>query len=159
MLCFDLSQRPKNNASFRFFAVGKRQVSKSVPGREKTGIYLWKPRVRNRSCQMYFLRWEKGIYCSGTNLDSGLFRGVQFSSSMLAKDREKTGMTLLKVVYYEKKDTLIRVCFMCFFLTEILRFGCAKGAPSSGRSPGRSVVPYGKFSINKNKKFGMLFTL
>ena len=103
-----------------------------MPGREKTGIYLWKSRVRNSPCQMYFIRWEMGIHCSGTNLDSGLFRVVQYRSSMQAKDREKTGMTLLKVVYYEKKDTLIRVCFMCFFLTEILRFGCAEGAPSSG---------------------------
>ena len=108
---------------------------------------------------MYFYKMGNGIHCSGTNLDSGLFRVVQYRSSMQAKDREKTGMTLLKVVYYEKKDTLIRVCFMCFFLTEILRFGCAEGATSSGRSPGRSVVPYGKFFINKNKKFGMLFTL
>ena len=110
-----------------------------MPGREKTGIYLWKPHVRNSPCQMYFIRWEMGIYCSGTDLDSGLFRIVQYRSSMLAKDREKTGMTLLKVVYNETKDTLIRVCFMFFFLTEILRFGCAEGAPSSWRSPGRSV--------------------
>jgi len=88
---------------------------------------------------MYFLRWEMGIYCSGTDLDSGLFRVVQYRSSMRAKDREKTGMTLLKVVYNETKDTLIRAYFMCFFLTEILRFGCAEGAPSSWRSPGRSV--------------------
>ena len=93
-----------------------------------------------------------GIHCSGTNLDSGLFRVVQYRSSMLAKDREKTGMTLLKVVYYEKKDTLIRVCFMCFFLTEILRFGCAEGATSSRRSPGRSVGPYFRDTTIKNKK-------
>jgi hypothetical protein len=85
---------------------------------------------------MYFLRWEKGIYCSGTNLDSGLFRVVQYRSSMLAKDREKTGMTLLKVVHNETNNTLIRVCFRCFFLTGILRFGCAEGVTSSGRSPG-----------------------
>ena len=139
MSCFDMSQRPKNNASFRFFAVGKRHVSKNVPGREKTGIYLWKPHVRNIPCRMYFLRWEMDIHCSGTNLDSGLFRVVQYRSSMLAKDREKTGMTLLKVVYNETINTLIRVCFTCLFLTEMLRFGCAKGATSSGRSPGRSV--------------------
>jgi len=74
-----------------------------MPGREKTGIYLLKPRVRNSPCQMYFLRWEMGIHCSGTNLDSGLFRVVQYRSSMLAKGREKTGMTRLKVVYSETK--------------------------------------------------------
>ena len=139
MSCFDMSLRPQNNASFRFFAVQKGRVSKGVPSREKTGIYLWKPRVRNNPCQMYFLRREMSIHCSGMNLDSGLFRVVQCRSSMRAKGREKTGMTLLKVVYYEKKDTLIRAYFMCFFLTEILRFGCAEGATSSGRSPGRSV--------------------
>ena len=93
-----------------------------------------------------------GIHCSGTNLDSGLFRVVQYRSSMQAKDREKTGMTLLKVVYYEKKDTLIRVCFMCFFLTEILRFGCAEGAASSERIPVRSVVTYFRSAAIKNKK-------
>ena len=81
---------------------------------------------------MYFLRWEMDIHCSGTNLDSGLFRVVQYRSSMLAKDREKTGMTLLKVVYNETKNTLIQAYFMCFFLTEILHFDCAEGAPSSG---------------------------
>jgi len=65
----------------------------------------------------------------------------------------KTGMTVLTVVYNETRNTLIRAYFMCFFLTEILRFGCAEGATSSGRSPGRSVVPYRSFSIKNNKKF------
>jgi len=100
-----------------------------------------------------------GIHCSGTNLDSGLFRVVQYRFSMLAKNREKTGMTLLKVVYNETKNTSIRVCFMCFFLTKILRFGCVEGATSSGRSPGRSVVLYQKYSVIKNKKSRALFTL
>jgi len=53
-----------------------------------------------------------GIYCSGTNLDSGLFRVVQYRSSMLAKDREKTGMTVLGVVYNEKRSALMRAFFM-----------------------------------------------
>jgi hypothetical protein len=44
-----------------------------------------------------------GIHCSGTNLDSGLFRVVQYRSSMLAKDREKTGMTLLAVFIMKRK--------------------------------------------------------
>jgi len=52
---------------------------------------------------MYFLRWEMGVHCSGTNLDSGLFRVVQYRSSMLAKDREKTGMTLLAVFIMKRK--------------------------------------------------------
>jgi len=137
-----LSQRPKNNASLRFFAVGKRHVSKRVPSREKTGIYLWKPHVRNSPYQMYFLRWEMGIHCSETNLDSGLFRVVQYRSSLQVRDCEKTGMTVLTVVYNETRNTLIRACFMCFFLAEILRFGCAEGVPSSGRSPGRRVASF-----------------
>ena len=83
-----------------------------------------------------------GVHCSRLNLDSGLFRLVQCHSSMQVNGREKTGMTVLKVVYNETKNTLIRVYFMCFFLTEILRFGCAEGAPSPGRSPGRSVDIY-----------------
>ena len=103
MPCFDLSQRPKNNASFRFFAVGKRHVSKRVPGREKTGIYLWKPRVRNSPCQMYFSRREMGIHHSRMNLDSGIFRVIQYHSSTKAGDREKTGMTVLGVVRIKKR--------------------------------------------------------
>jgi hypothetical protein len=55
-----------------------------------------------------------GIHCSGTNLDSGLFRVVQYRSSMLAKGREKTGMTLLKVVNNEMNNTLIRALFHVF---------------------------------------------
>jgi len=39
---------------------------------------------------------------------------------------------VLKVVYNETKNTLIRAYFMCFFLTEILHFGCTEGASSSG---------------------------
>jgi hypothetical protein len=38
-------------------------------------------------------------------------------------------------------------------------FCCAEGAPSPGRSPGRSVVPYQPIRSIKNKKFGVLFTL
>ena len=149
---FDLAKKPGNNGSFRFFAVQKGRVSKGVPGREKTGIYLRKPRVRNILRYLYYSKRGMGIHCSRLNLDSGLFRVVQERSSMQAKDREKTGMTLLKVIYYEKKDTLIRVCFMCFFLTEILRFGCAEGATSSRRSPGRSVGSYRPVRPVKNRK-------
>ena len=68
-----------------------------------------------------------GILYSDLNLDSGLFRVVQYRSSIRAREREKTGMTVLKVVYNETRNTLIRVCFKCFFLTELLRFGCAEG--------------------------------
>ncbi len=146
---------PETTCHSGFSRWKKRNVSKSLPSREKTGIYLWKPRVRNSPCQMYFLRWEMGIHCSGTNLDSGLFRVVQYRSSMQANDREKTGMTLLKVVFNEMKNTLIRVYFTCFFLTEILRFGCADGATFPGRSPGRSVVPCRPIRPIKNMKMNV----
>ena len=86
-----------------------------------------------------FLRREMSIHCSGMNLDSGLFRVVQCRSSMRAKGREKTGMTLLKIVYNEMQNALLWAFIMCFFLTEMLYIGCAEGATSSGRSPGRSV--------------------
>jgi len=83
-----------------------------------------------------------GVHCSRLNLDSGLFRLVQCHSSMQVNGREKTGMTVLKVVYNETRNTLLRAYFMCFFLTEILHFGCTEGVPSSRRSPGRSVAAY-----------------
>ena len=156
-----------------FWFVSKTQKQRVIPvfrGGKKTCIEeCARPRKdRNlssgavwegQSALTLFLRREMSIHYSGTNLDSGLFRVVEYRSSMLAKDCEKTGMTLLKVVYNETRNTLIRVYFMCFFLTEILRFGCAEGAPSSGRSPGRSVVPYQPIRSIKNKKFGVLFTL
>jgi hypothetical protein len=51
---------------------------------------------------MYFLRREMGIPYSGSHLDSGLFRVVQFRSSTKAVDREKTGMTVRGVVCIPK---------------------------------------------------------
>ena len=89
MSCFDLSQRPKNNASFRFFAVGKGHVSKRVPGREKTGIYLLKPLRRNSPFPLHFCKGEMGIHYSDLNLDSGLFRVTQYCSPPQAMSREK----------------------------------------------------------------------
>jgi hypothetical protein len=61
---------------------------------------------------------------------------------MQVNGREKTGMTVLKVVYNETRNTLLRAYFMCFFLTEILHSGCTEGVPSSKRSSGRGVAAY-----------------
>jgi hypothetical protein len=105
-----------------------------------------------QSALTLFLRREMSIHCSGMNLDSGLFRVVQCRSSMRAKGREKTGMTLLKVVYNEMQNALLWAFIMCFFLTEMLYIGCAEGAPSSRQGSGRSVVTYQPIRFIKNKK-------
>jgi hypothetical protein len=42
-----------------------------------------------------------GIHRSKLNLDSGLFRVVQCRSSMWAKGREKTGMTVLGLFVFQ----------------------------------------------------------
>jgi len=52
------------------------------------------------------------IHRSRLNLDSGLFRVVQYRSSLQARDREKTGITVLGVVYNEKRSALMRAFFM-----------------------------------------------
>jgi len=70
------------------------------------------------------------------NLDSGLFRVVHSRSSMRAKGREKTGMTLLKVVYNEMQNALLWAFFMCFFLTEC----CILVVPKAPLFPGKVPV-------------------
>ena len=76
-----------------------------------------------------------GTHCSGLNLDSGLFRLVQYRSSMQVNGREKTGMTVLKVVYKETRNTLIQAYFMCFFLTETLHLVAPKAPLLPGEVP------------------------
>jgi hypothetical protein len=44
-----------------------------------------------------------GIHHSRMNLDSGIFRVIQYHSSTKAGDREKTGMTVLGVVRIKKR--------------------------------------------------------
>ncbi len=39
-------QKSKNNASFRFFAVEKGRVAEWVPGREKTGMTVFRLFIR-----------------------------------------------------------------------------------------------------------------
>ncbi len=92
-----LSSKSKNNASFRFFAVEKGRISKRVPGREKTGIQFRNLWGRNSPRLLYFLRRDFGIHYSGQNLDSGLFRVVQYRASNQVDLREKTGMTVVRV--------------------------------------------------------------
>jgi len=91
-----------------------------------------------------FSRRELGIHCSGPNLDSGICRVVQYRPSTRAGDREKTGMTVFTAVYKGRRNALIQVYFVCFFLITTRHFGCAAGASSSGRSPGRSADLYFK---------------
>ncbi len=113
-LCVGVVQESTNNASFRFFAVQKGCVSKRVPGRKKTGIYFRKPQVRNSPRYLYYSKRGMGIHCSRLNLDSGLFRVVLYRSSIQARDREKTGMTVLEVVFDERRCALMRVLFKRF---------------------------------------------
>ena len=50
-----------------------------------------------------FSRRELGIYCSGPNLDSGIFRVVQYRASAQVDHREKNGMTVVSVVGNERR--------------------------------------------------------
>ena len=53
-----------------------------------------------------------GIHRRKINLDSGLFRVVQYRSSIQTRGREKTGMTVLGVVYNEKRIALMRAFYL-----------------------------------------------
>ena len=74
-----------------------------MPGREKTGIQFRKPWGRNSPRSFYLSRRELGIHYSGPNLDSGLFRVVQYRASTQVDLREKTGMTVVRVVCNERR--------------------------------------------------------
>ncbi len=50
-----------------------------------------------------FFKMGHGIHCSGLNLDSGIFRVVQYRASTQADLREKTGMTVVSVVCNERR--------------------------------------------------------
>ena len=74
-----------------------------MPGREKTGIQFRNLWGRNSPRLFYFLRRDFGIHYSGPNLDSGLFRVVQYRASTQVDLREKTGMTVVRVVCNERR--------------------------------------------------------
>ena len=74
-MCIEGYARPRKDRNLSSEAVGEEQSTRSL-----------------------LLRREMGIHCSGPNLDSGLFRVIQFRSSTQAGDREKNGMTGLGVV-------------------------------------------------------------
>jgi hypothetical protein len=107
--------------------VEKGRVAERVPGREKTGIQFRKPWGRNSPRSLCFSRRVLGIHCSGPNLDSGIFRVVQYRSSTRAGDREKTGMTVFKAVYKERRNPLIQaffyspLIFLCLWRCNLLR--------------------------------------
>ncbi len=86
----------------------KGRVAERVPGREKTGIQFLRPWMRDWPHSLCFSRREPGIHCSGPNLDSGIFRVVQYGSSTRVGDREKTGMTVFTAVYKERRNRLIQ---------------------------------------------------
>jgi len=75
-----------------------------------------------------FFEKETDIHYSGPNLDSGLFRVIQYRSSIQADLREKTGMTVFGVLCNERRNTLIRALFMppLFALFVVLLLCCAE---------------------------------
>jgi len=88
---------------------------------------------------------ELGIHCSRPNLDSGIFRVVQYRSSTRVGDREKAGMTVFTAVYKGRRNRLIQAFFtlpLFFFVYSVVTC-CAAGDTSSGRSPGRSIEAFG----------------
>jgi len=121
--------------------VEKGRVAERVPGREKTGIQFLRPWLRDWTHSLCSSRRELGIHCSWPNLDSGIFRVVQYRSSTRASDREKARMTVFTAVYKERRNRLIQAFFTLplFFFVYSAATCCAAGATSSGRSPGRSV--------------------
>ncbi len=81
----------------------KGRVAERVPGREKTGIQFLRLWMRDWPHSLCFSRRELDIHYSGLNLDSGLFRVVQYRSSTQVDLREKTGMTVVSVVCNERR--------------------------------------------------------
>jgi len=81
---------------------------------------------------------ELGIHCSRPNLDSGIFRVVQYRSSTRVGDREKAGMTVFTAVYKGRRNRLIQAFFTLplFFFVYSVATCFTKGASSSGRSIG-----------------------
>jgi len=59
--------------------------------------------MRDWPHSLCFSRRGLGIHCSGPNLDSGIFRVVQYRSSTQVDLREKTGMTVVRVVCNERR--------------------------------------------------------
>ena len=57
--------------------------------------------MRDWPHSLRFSRRELDIHCSGPNLDSGIFRVVQYRASTQVNLREKTGMTVVRVVCNE----------------------------------------------------------
>jgi len=62
-----------------------------------------------------------------TTCHSGLFRVVQYRSSIQTDLREKTGMTILGVVFSERRNTLIQARFMRFLFPTVI---CTRRLPS-----------------------------
>jgi hypothetical protein len=74
-----------------------------------------------------------GIHRCKINLDSGLFRVVQYPSSIQTRGREKTGMTVLGVVYNEKRSALMQAFFTLPSFSSYVVFTFA--APTSSLIP------------------------
>jgi len=97
--------------------VEKGRVAERGPGREKTGIQFLRLWMRDWPHSLCFSRRELGIHHSGPNLDSVIFRVVQYRSSTRAGDREKTGMTVFTAVYKERRNRLIQAFLLSLYFS------------------------------------------
>ena len=68
----------------------------------------WKPLLRYRAIGI-----PSGVPC----LDSGLFRVIRYSPLTEAPGREKTGMTIVGVVWCERCSTLLGACLFVSFVS------------------------------------------
>ncbi len=73
--------------------------------------------MRDWPHSLCFSRRELGIHHSGPNLDSVIFRVVQYRSSTRAGDREKTGMTVFTAVYKERRNRLIQAFLLSLYFS------------------------------------------
>jgi len=116
-----LIQEIKNNASFQFFAVKKTYIEAQARPRKSRNLAAEAVGEEQPDLAL-FSRRVLGIHCSRPNLDSGLFRVIQYHASTQTNLREKTGMTALGVVLNKRRNTLIQAFFMLplLALSEVL---------------------------------------
>ena len=98
-----LSSRIQKQRVIPVFRGGKRMYSGAGARPRKDRNQSLRPWVRDWMHSLCSSRRELGIHCSGLNLDSGLFRVVQYRASNQVDLREKTGMTVVRVVCNERR--------------------------------------------------------
>ena len=109
-----LSSRIQKQRVIPVFRGGKRMYSGAGARPREDRNQSLRPWVRDWMHSLCSSRRELGIHCSGPNLDSGIFRVVQYRSSTRVGDREKTGMTMFTAVYKERRNRLIQAFLLSF---------------------------------------------